>query len=339
MRAASQSRRHFLQGSLALAGSGFLAGCGLASALVPQRSKPPRYGYLSLSALKNLPTRTEAFQEGLRELGYVEGQNIIGEYRFADQLEQLPDLVRELVNQPVDTIVAVGTPAIQAARGGTSTIPIIMAWSGDPVRIGVVNSLAHPGGNVTGLSSLAPQVSARRLQLLKEAVPGLSRVAVFWNPAVPDKALDLQEMHAAAEVLGVEVRAFDGRSPDSFEVALQDAEQWRADSVVTLLDFLTNPYPWLPRLIGFALQRRLPSMCELRAFPEAGGMMSYGPTPLESYRRAATYVDKILKGAKPADLPVEQPTRFEFMINLKTAQAIGLTIPQSVLQQAAEIIQ
>ncbi len=333
------SRRRFLQGSLAVAGLGLLSACGSAPPWAQQPAKVPRFGYLALSVLNNLPGRTETFQAGLRELGYVEGQNIIGEYRFAEQLEQLPDLVRELVQRPVDLIVAVGTPAIQAARGGTGTIPIVMASSGDPVRIGLVNSLARPGGNVTGLSTLAPQVSAKRLQLFKEAVPGLARVAAFWNPAVPDKALDFQEMQEAARVLGVEVRAFDGRSPDHFEAALRESERWRADAVVTLLDYLTNLYPWTPRLIEFALQRRLPSMCELRAFPELGGLMSYGPHPLESYRRAATYVDKILKGARPADLPVEQPTRFELVINRKTAQALGLTIPPAILGQATEVVQ
>jgi putative ABC transport system substrate-binding protein len=303
-----------------------------------QATKPPRIGILSAGPLPPRKHQWEAFRQGLRELGYVEGENIVLEFR-APQEEggRHEDLAADLARLKVNVIVAATTPAIQAAMGATSTIPIVMATSNDPVEAGLVASLARPGGNVTGLSTLAVELSAKRLQLLREIVPGVSRVAVLWNPDTPGTPAMLRQTEDAARALGIQLLKLEVRRADDIEKAFGAAVKSRAGALFTLEDRLF--YGLRARVADLALKHRLPAISGLRPFAEAGGLAVYGPSDTENYRRAATYVDKILKGAKPADLPVEQPTQFELIINTKTAKAIGLTIPQSVLLRADRIIQ
>jgi putative ABC transport system substrate-binding protein len=280
----------------------------------------------------------DAFRQGLRDLGYVEGQNIVIEYRYAEgKAERLPDLAAELLRLKVDVIVAGGTLAPLAAKHATPTIPIVMAAAGDPVGTGLVPSLAKPGGNLTGLSNLSADLTAKRLQLLKEILPGLSRVAVLWNAANPIAALLLRETEAAARTLGLQVQSLEVRGPDDFENALPAAVSGGAGALFVVDD----PLVFIARLriAAFAARNRLPMTAIYRQFAEAGGLMTFGANLADLYRRAAIYVDKILKGAKPADLPVEQPTKFELIINLKTAKALGLTIPQSLLIRADQLIE
>ena len=302
--------------------------------------KVPRIGFLvAASASDSAYARLiDAFRQGLRDLGYVEGRNILIEYRYAGEShEQLPALAAELVRLKVDVIVSHGTPGPSAAKQATSTIPIVMTSAGDPVGSGLVASLARPGGNVTGLSLLAPELGGKRLQLLKELLPGLSRVAVLWNSANPYASLVMRETEAAATTLGVQLQALVVRGPEDFEGVLAAATRGRVGALIAVEDPLTIRKR--TQIVDFAAKSRLPAMYGVKEFVDAGGLMSYGAHLADLYRRAATYVDKILKGAKPADLPVEQPTRFEFVINLKTAKALGLTIPQSVLIRADEVIQ
>src|SRR2546426_2005238 len=278
-----------------------------------------------------------AFRQGLRELGYVEGQNIIIEYRYAEgRAERLPDLAAELVSLKVDVIVAGGTLAPLAAKQATRTIPIVLAAAGDPVGTGLVPSLAKPGGNVTGLSNLSRELTAKRLQLLKEIVPGLSRVAVLWNAANIVAALHIPvpETEAAARTLGLQAQSLEVRGPDDFENSLLERKVLRAAiSEGGALFLVDDPLVMRYRqpIADFAIRNRLPSTAIYKNFAEAGGLMTFGASLPDLYRRAAIFVDKILKGAKPADLPVEQPTKFELVINLKTAKTLGLTIPQALL--------
>jgi putative ABC transport system substrate-binding protein len=302
-----------------------------------QAGKVARIGYLSPGSPTSAPHIDEAFRQGLRELGYVEGQNIVIEYRWAEgRAERLPDLAAELVNLKVDVIVAGGTPAPLAAKHATSTIPIVMATAGDPVGSGLVASLARPGENVTGLSAISPELGGKRLQFLKEVIPGVSRVAVLWNAANPYAVLVWRQTEAAARTLGVQVQSLAVRGPDDFENALPAAIKWGAGALIVVEDPLT--YIHRMRIADFAARNRLPWIDGYREYAEAGALMAFGPNLADLYRRAATYVYKILKGAKPADLPVEQPTKFELVINLKTAKALGLTIPESVLVLADEVI-
>ena len=280
-----------------------------------------------------------AFIQGLRDLGYVEGQNITIEHRSSEgKFDRLPDLAAELVRLKVDVIV---TPALQnalAAKQATRTIPIVMASSGDPVGAGLVASLARPGGNVTGLSVLGFEIVGKQIELLKEIVPEVSRMAVLGNPTSQEVyPLWLGQVKVAARSLGVQLQTLEARGPDDFERAFAAMTRERAGALFVLGDgmFLLHR----TRIAELAAKHRLPAMYPVRGFVDAGGLMVYGPSPHDSFRRAATYVDKILKGAKPADLPVEQATKFELVINLKTAKALGLTIPQSVLVRADEIIQ
>ena len=280
----------------------------------------------------------EAFRQGLRELGYVEGENIAIEYRFAGGEEgQLRELMDEVVRLKPDVIVTGSTPGIQAAKNATQTIPIVMALSQDPVRDGLVASLARPGGNVTGLSVLAPELTGKRLELLKEIVPAVSRVAVIWNTGNPGNPALFGDTEAAARVLGLQLGSFGVRSPADFPGAFAAATKSRATALATLSDsfMVTNRF----RIAELAVKHRLPSVAPNRVYAEAGVLMSYGPDLAASHRRAATYVDKILKGAKPADLPVEQPMKFELVINLKTAKALRVEIPQTVLIRADQVIQ
>jgi len=281
----------------------------------------------------------EGFFQGMRELGYVEGQNILVEGRwYGERTDRLPALAAELVRLKVDVIVAGAAPAPEAAQRATSTIPIVMANHNDPVGSGLVASLARPGRNVTGMSTLAPELVGKRLQLLKEAIPGISsRVAVLSNPTMPSQALELREAKVAAGSLKVQLQLLEARAPSDFAGAFSAMMKERAGGVI----ILTSPmfYAERTRIAELAAQSRVPAIYTYREYAEAGGLMAYAPSLRESFRRAATYVDKILKGAKPGDLPVEQPTKFDLVINVKTAKVLGLTIPQSLLLRADEVIQ
>ncbi len=310
------------------------------AAAAQQPSKVARIGLLSPSSLAANPHLREAFSQGLRDLGYVEGQNVAIEYRSAEgKLEQLPELAAELVRLKVAVIVTSGTPAAQAAKQATTTTPIVMATAADAVGSGLVAGLAWPGGNITGTSFLGAELVPKRLELLKEAVPGMTRVGVLSHPGVPSEGtvkIMLEETEAAARALRVRLQRLEARGPNEFDRAFTTMSRERASGLIVLPSsmFLTERR----RIVDLAARSRLPAMYYFREFAEAGGLMSYGPNVSDLWRRAATYVDKILKGAKPADLPVEQPTRFELVINLKTAKALGLTIPPSVLIRADQVI-
>ncbi len=280
----------------------------------------------------------EAFFQGLRELGYVEGQNILVEGRwYGEQPERLPSLAADLVRVKVEVIVAGTTPAPEAAQRATSTIPVVMASHPDPVGSGLAVSLAKPGKNVTGLSSLSPELVSKQLQLLKEVVPAISRAAVLWNPTAPVQRLNLKEAKVAARSLGIQLQFVEARVPGDFANAFLAMTKARAGGVVVLGGSVF--FAERSQIAELAAQSRLPAIYPVREFVEAGGLMAYGSSIRESWRRAATYVDKILKGAKPGDLPIEQPATFELVINLRTAKTLRLTIPQSVLQRADQVIQ
>ena len=303
-----------------------------------QPAKVARIGFLGSGAPAETDSRLEVFRQGLRDLGYMEGRNIAIEYRWAEgKMELLPGLAAEFVGLKVDVIVASSTPAAIAARNATRTIPIVFATAGDPAGSGLVASIARPGGNVTGLSLLAPDIVAKQLALLKEAVPKASRVAVLSNPANPYTALMVKEMEAAARSLGVRVQGLEVRGADAFDRAFSAVTKERPGAFLVLFDPLF--FGHRAQIAEFANKNRLPTMYPHREFAEIGGLMAYGADLRDNFRRVATYVDKILKGAKPGDLPVEQPTKFELVINLKTAKALGLIIPQSLLQRADEVIQ
>jgi putative ABC transport system substrate-binding protein len=279
-----------------------------------------------------------AFRQGLHDLGWVEGGNIRFEYRYADgQVDRLPELVAELINLKVDVIVTAVTPDALAAAKATKTIPIVMAATGDPVTTGLIASLARPGGNVTGLTQIQTDLSAKRLQLLKEIAPGISRIAALWNPQDAISSLARQEIESAARHLAVELHSLEVRSSDELTAAFASAADAHDDALMVLPSpiFVVNEQ----RIADFAVKHRLPSMFHLREFVQAGGLLAYGPDRADLFRRAATYVDKILKGANPSDLPVEQATKFQLFINLKTAAALGITVPRSLLALADEVIE
>jgi putative ABC transport system substrate-binding protein len=298
----------------------------------------PRIGYLGSSSPSLEPHWVEAFRQKLHDLGYIEGQNVAIEYRWAEgQDDRLPDLAADLVRLKVDVIVTTGTPGTLAAKQATKTTPIVMASSGDPVQAGLVASLARPGGNVTGFSILG-ELEVKRLELLREAVPKLSRVAVLWNPANPAIMPFYQQTQVAARALHVTLQpVVEVRRVADFEKAFSTIASARPPALMVLVDRLLLAHR--TRIVAFAASRRLPGMYGYREYVEAGGLMSYAPSNIDLFRGAAIYVDKILKGTKPADLPVQQPTRFELVVNLKTAKALGLTIPQSVLIRADQVIQ
>ena len=323
-----------------LAGTGALLLAAPLAAEAQQAAKVYRLGLLGGSPPNSPGGRRawEGFFQGMRELGYVEGQNILVEGRwYGDHIDRLPALAAELVRLKVDVIVAGAPPAPEAAQRATPTIPIVMANHSDPVGSGLAVSLAKPGKNVTGVSTLAPELVGKRLQLLKEAVPGIFRVAVLSNPTVPTQALELREAKVAAGSLKVQLQLLEARAPGDFAGAFSAMTKERAGGVIILLSSMFNAER--TRIAELAAQSRVPAISSLREFAEAGGLMAYGINLGENFRRAATYVDKILKGAKPADLPVEEPTKFELVINLKTAKALGLTIPPSLLGRADEVIQ
>jgi putative ABC transport system substrate-binding protein len=299
-----------------------------------------RVGYMSVVSRQSAEPLMVIFLRALRDLGWIEGRNLLVEWRWADgKVERLSGFAAELAKLNVDLIVAPQSDSALAAKRATRTIPIVHVVAGDPVADGLVTSLARPGGNVTGLTATpSPEIVGKRLELLKTAT-GASRVAVLWNPArhYPYVELALREVNAAARALGVQLQVLEARGPDQFEPAFAAMVRGQADALLTFEDSMF----WLHRrrLAELEAKHRLPTMHDLREFVEAGSLMAYGPDLADLFRRAATYVDKILKGAKPADLPVEQPTKFDFVINLKTAKALGLTIPPSLLGRADEVIQ
>jgi len=305
-----------------------------------QPKKVPRIGYLSAQDSAREFARAEAIRHALRELGYIEGQNIAIEYRYAEgKLDRFSELAAELVRLKVDIIVAAGgNRLVRAAKNSTKTIPIVMVGIGaDPVEAGLIESLARPGGNVTGLTNLGPELGGKQLELLKEAVPKLARVAVLYDPTSPGNVLRVKEvLPVAARGLGLTLRSWEVRGTDGFEKVFAALNKQRPDGLYVLPGPLMNANQ--KRTISFALKSRLPSMYNTRESVDAGGLMSYGADIADSYRRVAYFVDKILKGAKPADLPVEQPKNFEFIINLKAAKQIGLTIPPNVLARADKVI-
>jgi len=302
-----------------------------------QPAKVPRIGWLELGSPSTNQHLREAFRQGLHELSYVEGQNIVVEWRWADGREdRLPDLAAELVQIKVNAIVTAGTPPIQAAQQATRTIPIVVAAAGDIVGMGFAASLARPGGNVTGLTLLSPELSGKRLELLKEIVPGTSRIAVLYNSSNQVSAPQLAETQVAARSLGVRLQSLGVRDANGLDSAFAAMAGERAGALIVLTDIMF--FNQHKRIVSLATKGRLPAVFWRREFTEAGGLLAYGPDVSDMYRRAATYVDKILKGAKPADLPVEQPTKFELVINLKTAKQIGLTIPPNVLARADRVI-
>jgi putative ABC transport system substrate-binding protein len=304
-----------------------------------QAGKVPRIGYLGVTSPSDRPPLLDAFRQGLRELGWVEGQNIVIDYRFAEgSLDRLPGLAAELIGLKVDLIVSVGTQGVTAARNATGTIPIVMIGVRDPLGIGLIASLARPGVNVTGVSgSPGLEIVAKQLELLKETVPKIRRVAILSNPANAYHQLAIREVSVAARSLGVRLQLLEARGPNEFDGAFAAMARERVEALLVVSDSIFNAHR--ARLADLAARSRLPAAYGIRESVEAGGLMSYGPSFLDFYRRSATYVDKILKGAKPADLPVEQPTTFELVMNLKTAKGLGLTIPQSLLRQADQIIE
>jgi len=305
-----------------------------------QPKKIPRIGYLSLTSPSFSSPYRGAFQQGLRELGYVEGKNIIVEYRFAEEkLNRVPDLVAELVLLKVNAIVVPGSSLARAAKKVTTTIPIVMASAGTPFRDGLIASLARPGGNVTGLTNMVSDLGAKRLELLKVVFPTLTRVAVLPSPIRPGlERAELKEIQAAAPPLKLQLQILEVRTADDFERAFEDAAKTAVGALAVTRDptglFSTHEN----RIVELAVKNRLPAMYPRIGYIRAGGLMYYAEDELENYRRVATYVDKIIKGAKPADLPVEQPTKFEFIINLKAANQIGLTFPPNVLALADKVI-
>jgi ABC-type uncharacterized transport system substrate-binding protein len=304
-----------------------------------QPAKIPRIGIVGGSQNANDPrSNTNVFRQGLRDLGYIEGKNILVELRSSEgKTERFPTLVAELVQFNVDVLVSTSSVAVRAAKQASKTLPIVMVINQDPVAAGLVDSLAHPGGNVTGLTTLTRDLSGKRLELLMEAVPGVRRVGVLWDADSSAAAIGLKEYEAAARAMKVQLQSLEVRGLSlDLERAFQAATKRHADALITVRTAVLNRYP--KRIADLAIKNRLPSMFEVNAYVEVGGLMSYANSDAESFKRAAIYVDKILKGTKPADLPVEQPKKFEFVINLKTANQIGLTIPPNVLARADRVI-
>ena len=312
-----------------------IAVCSTASA--QQQRKTPHVGYLTISSLSSNAARNEAFRRGMRELGYVEGKNIVIEWRSGDgKVERQSELAAEVVRLKVNVIVTSGPTMTRAAKQATATIPIVMAFDPDPVDNGFIAGLARPGGNITGLSALSPELSGKQLELLKEIVPRLSRMAVLGTSAEPGSAQTLREIELAAGAFGVKLQYLEIADPRDIELAFQTANKERAGAMLVLQSPVFNPKR--KQIAELALKNRLPAIYPQSEWVDDGGLMSHGVSFAALYHRAATYVDKILKGARPADLPVEQPTKFEFIVNLKAAEQIGLTIPANVLARADRVI-
>jgi putative ABC transport system substrate-binding protein len=301
-------------------------------------AKPHRVGFLGNSTAALEANLVEPFRQGLRERGYVEGRDVVVEYRWAEgKYERFPELIHDLLRLKVDVIVTAGTPAALAVKRATTTVPLVMIAVGDPVGTGLVASLARPGGNVTGLTSIAADLEGKRLELLREVVPKLSHMSVVWNPASPFQVVAEKEVRAAAQTLQLKVLSLGVRTAEEFDAAFEAIVKARPGALVVLADrlFLHNR----ARIVAFATQHRLPGVYAYRELVEAGGLMSFGPSYADMHRRAATYVDKILKGAKAAELPVEQPAKFELVLNLKAAKALGVIVPPSVLARADEVLE
>jgi putative ABC transport system substrate-binding protein len=322
----------------------FLCGLTLGTLSAPlaaagqQTGKIWRIAFLGTGSGSAQGYRVEALRAGLRDLGYVDGKNIVIEYRYAEgKYDRLPDLAAELVRLKVDMIVAGGTQSTQAVMQATTTIPIVMVGTGDPLRSGLVASLARPGGNVTGVTQLGAEIAGKRLQILKDTVPKASRVVFLWNRANASHRPYFNDLQAAARGLRLTLQSVEVQEPHEFERAFADMMRERPDALIVTADGTRQlRQAWI---VDFAAKWRLPAMYQLKEYVEVGGLMSYGASITDNYRRAATYVDKIVKGAKPGDLPVEQPTKFELVINMKTAKALNLTIPQTLLLRADEVIQ
>lgn len=300
--------------------------------------KIPRVGYMGNSTAALEANLVGSFREGLRDLGYEEGRNIIIEYRWANgQYERFPALVAELIAAKADVIVTAGTPAALAVKKATTTVPLVMVAVGDPVGTGLVPSLARPGGNLTGLSSIAPDLEGKRLELLRQVVPTLSHVAAFFNSRNPFHAVSMQNAHAAAQAMGISLQQHDIRKSEDLDGAFAAIRKERSDALLILADrvFLHNRQ----RMMDFTEEQRLPNVTAYTELVDAGGLMSYGPSYEDMHKRAAIYVDKILKGANPADLPIEQPTKFTFLINLKAAKALGVVVPPPLLTLADKVIE
>jgi putative tryptophan/tyrosine transport system substrate-binding protein len=308
-----------------------------ASAEAQQAKKVFRIGWLASGFSSAKQPRYEAFRQGLRDLGYIEGQNIVIERRFAEgKLDLLPELATELVRFKVDVIVTGGVPQLLAAKHATATVPVVAGGAGDLVAVGIVASLARPGGNITGLTSVSTDLAGKWLEILKETIPKLSRVGVLWNPADIGSNAVFKETEVAAPKLGLKVQSVEVRNAQDIDNGFKEPKRNRANAFIILQSDFTNRH--LTRIVEIATKRRLPTMLGESGLMDSGGLMSYGPNYADMYRRAALYVDKILKGTKPADLPVEQPRKFEFVVNLKTAKQIGLTIPPNVLARADKVI-
>ena len=336
----SDNRKSAIQNPKSL---GFLAivltlACGV-GASAQQPAKIPKIGFLASGTASGSSSifRSEVFRQQLRELGYVEGKNIAFESRYGeDNFDRLPALADELVRLKVDILVINTTPAALAAKNATRTIPIVFLGVSDPVVAGLVDSLARPGGNITGFTNIAPVLAGKRLELLKETVSKLSRVAVLWDPKAPGSTQQWKESQLPARELGLQLHSMEVSSADKYEDAFKEATKARSGALAVTQNPLAGSNR--KRIAELAIKNRLPAIYPRKEFVESGGLMSYGPDPAEPQRRAVIYIDKILKGAKPADLPVEQPTKFELMINLKTAKALGLTIPPVVLMRAEKVI-
>jgi putative ABC transport system substrate-binding protein len=316
---------------------------GLATIVAPaaahgQQAKVPRIGFLGAVTPEDFPQLENAFREGLREAGYVEGQNLVIEYRWAEgHAERLPELAAELVRLKVDAIFCVTSAAARAAKNATTTIPVVFVGVSDPVKYGLVARLAQPGGNVTGLGHFTPELNGKRLELIKEVVPRLARVAVLWNTGHESHEEQLKDLEAPARTLGVQLHPVGVEKPAELEGAFQAMIKERPGALMVLASSLTHRY--LRQIADLAVKHKLPSIMEFSEFTDAGGLLMYGPTWADMFRRGGTLMGKILKGAKPADLPVEQPTRFAFFVNMKTAKALGLAIPQSILIRADRLIE
>ena len=320
----------------------FLGGAVAAWPLTARAQQPaakvPRIGFLGNSTAELEANLVGPFRDGLRALGYEEGRNIVIEYRWAEgKYERFPALIAELIALKVDVIVTAGTPASLAVKKATTSIPLVMVAVGEPVATGLVASLGRPGGNITGLTSMSSEMEGKRLELLKEVVPKISHVAVLWNAASPIQAIEEGEVRAAAQVLGMKMLSLGVRTQEEIEDALAAIVRERPGALLVLADRLFLHHR--THIMDFAAQHRLPGVHAYRELVEAGGLMSYGPSYADMHRRAATYVDKILKGAKPADLPVERPVKFELVVNLKAAKELGLTIPPTLLGRADEVIE
>lgn len=310
----------------------------VAPALAQQSARVPRIGFVMPGSAEAAASLINAFRQGLQELGYVEGKNIQIDFRWqpADRPELLPGIVSDLIRSNPDVLVGPTTPQALALKQATSTIPIVMVLPSDPIGTGIVRSLARPGGNVTGLSLMSNDLMGKRLELLKEMVPKISQVGDIWNPANPATQRDFKAIEAAARKLGLTIHSAEVRGPNDFNSAFSSLTRARVDALILQTDQLT----WIHRqqIVDFTVQNRLPTIFFAREYVDAGGLMSYGASFADMYRRSAGYVVKILKGASPAELPVEQPTKFEMVVNLKTAKALGITIPEAILLQANEVL-